>query len=358
MRIELRNVDKRYGDVAVVKNLSLVLPSGKVTALLGPSGCGKTTTLRMIAGLERASGGTIHLGDDVVDDAAGVFLPPERRGLGMVFQSYALWPHKTISENVGYPLGLAMAGRPTKSRPEIDAAVLRALRKVRLDDLASRHPHQLSGGQQQRVAVARALIGDGDKAPPVLLLDEPLANLDARLREDMRAELAHIARTSGATVVAVTHDQQEAFALADSVVVLERGGLAQAGTPEDIYLRPASPFVATFGGPMTFMPARREGADVVVCGVRIAAGLVFGDSAGSFTLGVRPEWFSVDVDGDSPCIDAVVVQRLFLGREHEVVVETREGNHTITLRLPSTQSPPEPGHTLGLRPLRACAFVA
>ncbi len=356
MRIELKSVSKRYGDVGVVFDLSLELRSGQVTALLGPSGCGKTTTLRMIAGLERCSGGTITLGDRVVDDGGSVFVPPEQRGLGMVFQSYALWPHKTVLENVAYPLSLLKLDRAVV----VDRA-RKALERVRLLDLADRAPHQLSGGQQQRVAVARSLVGDGEKAPPVLLLDEPLANLDARLREDMRAELALIARTSGATVVAVTHDQQEAFALADVVVVLEKGRLAQVGTPEQIYLQPSSAFVGAFGGPMAFLPAERAGGDVVVCGHRVAAGLVSGQPAATaLSLGVRPEWL-VDGPANGPAggaLDVVVLQRLFLGREHEVLVETRQGAHRLTLRVPSTSTAPAPGTVLHLAVTRACAFAA
>jgi ABC-type Fe3+/spermidine/putrescine transport system ATPase subunit len=353
MRIELVNVHKRYGDVSVVVDLSLSLASGQVTALLGPSGCGKTTTLRMIAGLERASAGRVVLGDRVVDDAGAVFVPPEQRGLGMVFQSYALWPHKSVLENVAYPLTLRGLARDV-----VAARAKAALDSVRLSELAARAPHQLSGGQQQRVAVARALVGDGEKAPPILLLDEPLANLDARLREDMRAELAHIAKSSGATVVAVTHDQQEAFALADHVVVLERGRLAQQGTPEELYLRPASAFVGAFAGPMAFLPATRaDNGDVVVAGAHVAAAVV-GDAAPALSLGLRPEWLVPCDDARSGALVVAVVQRLFLGREHELLVETHEGGHRLTLRTPSTSAAPSPGSVLALTVTRACAFAA
>jgi len=352
MQIELRSVHKRYGDVDVVADLSLLLPAGQVTALLGPSGCGKTTTLRMIAGLERCTGGSICIGDRVVDDAAaGVFVPPEERGLGMVFQSYALWPHKTVLENVAYPLTLRRQG---KSAAVVVEQALKALQRVRLQDLAQRAPHQLSGGQQQRVAVARALVGDGDRAPPVLLLDEPLANLDARLREDMRAELAAIARSSGATVVAVTHDQQEAFALADAVVVLERGRLAQRGSPEEIYLHPVSPFVGSFGGPMAFLEGTAAGSVVDVAGWSMPAARISGALLGRVQLGVRPEWM---VPGEAG-VDVVVVQTLFLGREHEVSVTSMVGGVKLGLRVPSTSPAPAVGARLKLDLSRACAFPA
>jgi iron(III) transport system ATP-binding protein len=351
MRIELHNVQKRYGDVVVVDGLSLTLAAGQVTALLGPSGCGKTTTLRMIAGLERASAGKVVLGDRVVDDGAGVFVPPEERGLGMVFQSYALWPHRTVLENVAYPLTLR-GGPHAKDRASIAATARRALAGVRLEELAPRAPHQLSGGQQQRVALARALIGDGERAPPVLLLDEPLANLDARLREDMRAELAHIAKTSGATVVTVTHDQQEAFSLAHQVVVMERGRLAQVGTPEEIYLRPQTPFVGAFAGAMYFLPARRAGGVVDVAGARVDAAVVVGDAVGDVTLGLRPEWLVPSDTG----IAVDVVQSMFLGREVELVVETVVGAARLHLRWPALETPPATGTRLHFAVARACAF--
>lgn len=350
MRIELHNVQKRYGDVVVVDGLSLTLAAGQVTALLGPSGCGKTTTLRMIAGLERASAGKVVLGDRVVDDGARVFVPPEERGLGMVFQSYALWPHRTVLENVAYPLTLR--GAHARDRATMAATARRALAGVRLADLADRAPHQLSGGQQQRVALARALIGDGERAPPVLLLDEPLANLDARLREDMRAELAHIAKTSGATVVTVTHDQQEAFSLAHQVVVMERGRLAQVGTPEEIYLRPTTPFVGAFAGAMYFLAATRAGSVVDVAGARVDAAVVVGDAMGEVTLGLRPEWLVPSDTG----IAVDVVQSLFLGREVELVVATVVGAARLHLRWPALQTPPAPGARLHFAVARACAF--
>ncbi len=321
MEIVLSAVRKRYGDVEVVKGLDLLLPSGKVVALLGPSGCGKTTTLRMIAGLERITGGSLSIGGRVVDDGAGVFVPPEQRGLGMVFQSYALWPHKSVLENVAYPLSLL--GLPSAQRQE---KAMAALRRVRLEHLATRMPHQLSGGQQQRVAVARAVVGNGDRAPPVLLLDEPLANLDARLREDMRGELSQLARDSGATVVAVTHDQQEAFAIADHVVVLDGGVIAQDGSPDDLYQRPCSAFVGAFGGPMSFVDGALGSDGSVTVGATVVAAdaVVLGDNVtvGDVMVGVRPEWLSIRAATDAGAPEnaavATIARRLFLGREYEL----------------------------------------
>ena len=360
MEIRLEAIQKRYGDVEVIANLSLTLPSGRVVALLGPSGCGKTTTLRMIAGLERVSGGRLFIGDDLVDDGAGTFVPPERRGLGMVFQSYALWPHLSVLENVAYPLKL----RGLKGTERDDLA-RKALARVRLEHLAARRPDQLSGGQQQRVAVARAIVGDGHKAPPVLLLDEPLANLDAKLREEMRSELATLARESGATVVVVTHDQQEAFSLADSVVVLDGGALAQQGSPEDIYLRPSTPFVGAFGGAMTFLDAHKAGHQVKVGDV-IIDGDHHGDvDDGPVRLGLRPEWLrardAANTTNPTNAADtglaAVVLQRSFLGREHELRLGLGGvDGPTLLYRLPSTAVAPEVGATWHLIPERVCLF--
>lgn len=349
MDIRLEQVGKRYGDVEVVVGLDLTLASGRVVALLGPSGCGKTTTLRMIAGLERVSSGRVSIGGVVVDDGQ-VFVPPEKRGLGMVFQSYALWPHKSVVDNVAYPL--ALRGLSATARRE---KALQALGRVHLDHLADRQPHQLSGGQQQRVAVARAVVGDGDRSPPVLLLDEPLANLDAKLREEMRGELSMLARQSGATVVIVTHDQQEAFAVADEVVVLDKGRLAQHGTPLDIYARPATPFVGAFGGPMAFLAGRLDGDDVVVDGARVSRRVCVvtpgAPSGGDVTVGLRPEWLAPSPSG----IAVTVRQRLFLGREHELSVTTTS-QRPLLVRVPSLETPPAVGGVLHLQPQKAVLF--
>ena len=349
--ISLHAVSKRYGAVEVVSDLSLTIEPGRVVALLGPSGCGKTTTLRLIAGLERVSGGTLRVGDRVVDDGAEVFVPPEARGLGMVFQSYALWPHMSVRDNVAYPLKLR--GQSSSVRA---AAATAALSRVHLEHLQERFVHQLSGGQQQRVAVARAVVGDGEKSPGVLLLDEPLANLDARLREEMRSELAMLARTSGATVVLVTHDQQEAFAVADEVVVLDKGRLAQQGRPNEIYLRPVSAFVGAFGGSMDVVAGSLVEDGLRIGAVTLRRGVVHvaGDLAGAVQVGLRPEWLRPAVDGEAG-LDVTVRQRLFLGREYELVLTLDDGA-ALGWRWPSTTPPPAIGDRLRIVPVRACAF--
>lgn len=237
-RLVLRDLKKSLGDTAAVKGIDLAVKTGESVVLLGPSGCGKTTTLRMIAGFLQPDGGEIQL-DGVLASNAQFALPPEKRHLGMVFQTYAIWPHKTVAENVAY--GMKMAGR---RRSEVKAGVLSALELVKLEALADRYPAELSGGQQQRVALARALA----TRPSLLLLDEPLSNLDAALREEMRFELRSLQRNLGITSLYVTHDQDEALVLADRIVVMNKGRIEQIGTPEEIYHTPASRFVGSFVG--------------------------------------------------------------------------------------------------------------
>jgi len=240
--IALQNADKSYGaNVAkAVSNLNLEIGDGEFMCLLGPSGCGKTTTLRMIAGLEHLSAGRIAIGDRVVDCvASGTFVPPERREMGLVFQSYALWPHLTIERNIDFGLRLRRV-----SKAEREACVDRVMRTLGIEQYRKRYPSQLSGGQQQRVALARMLAVN----PDVLLLDEPLSNLDARLRLEMRAELKRLHEEFKTTIVFVTHDQWEAMTLATLIAVMSEGELQQVGTPNDIYDRPANRFVAEFVG--------------------------------------------------------------------------------------------------------------
>jgi iron(III) transport system ATP-binding protein len=238
--VKLKGIVKRYGAKEVIPSLDLEVPHGAFVALLGPSGCGKTTLLRMVAGLERPTTGSIAIGGETVF-GPGFEVPPERRGLGMVFQSYAVWPHLTVRENVAYPLTVG------ERRARFDAetrrrAVDEALALVHLNELADRYPHQLSGGQQQRVALARGLV----MRPGVLLLDEPLSNLDARLRAEMRREIRELHRRLGFTVLYVTHDQREAFEMSTHVVVLEQGRIAQQGAPEAVKANPMPGFVREF----------------------------------------------------------------------------------------------------------------
>ena len=236
MTVEILSLAKFYNQTqAVVEDVSLRIEDGELMSLLGPSGCGKTTLLRMVAGLETPDRGLIKCGGEIFfDPSSSVNLPPHRRGLGMVFQSYALWPHMTVAENVGFALKLK--GFTAADRAD---AVKEALNMVRLPDLGGRYPHELSGGQQQRVALARALA----QKPRVLLLDEPLSNLDAKLREEMRGELKALQRRLRLTMIYVTHDRLEALELSHRMAILERGRLVQCDTPDNVVRAPASPFV-------------------------------------------------------------------------------------------------------------------
>jgi len=236
----VKDVALRLGDNEILKGVSLTVPAGEVVALLGPSGSGKTTLLRAIAGLETPHAGSIAIGNTLFFDAArGVELPAEERGLGLVFQSYALWPHRTVFDNVAY--GLKLRGVPAA---ETKARVEKTLSQIGLGHLAARFPHQLSGGQQQRVAIARALVYE----PPVILLDEPLSNLDAKLREEARAWLRTLIVTLGLSAIHVTHDQVEAMAIADRIVLLDAGIIAQEGPPTALYNEPVTLFSAEFMG--------------------------------------------------------------------------------------------------------------
>jgi len=277
--LHLQAISKKFAEVLAVDDLSLEVADGEFVVLLGPSGCGKTTTLRMIAGFIEASAGTVRIGArDVTHD------PPYRRNVGFVFQNYALFPHLDVGENVAF--GLRRRRLP---QPEISERVRRALALVKLDGFEARMPRQLSGGQQQRVAIARALV----IAPDVLLLDEPLSNLDAKLRRDVRQELRRLQKLSGITTVMVTHDQDEAMSIGDRLVVMNHGRVQQIGSPQALYRHPANRFVAGFIGRGNFLDGT-PGADGT--GFTTRAGLVIACAAidpGADTLLVRPESVAV-----------------------------------------------------------------
>lgn len=234
--LKLSQVSKRFGEKTILAPLDLTVKEGSFVALLGPSGCGKTTLLRMIAGLETPSAGEIDLGGKKLYSNS-VNIPPEKRGFGMVFQSYAVWPHMTVFENVAFPLRIQK-----ESKDKTKERVMESLSLLHLESYRDRFPHQLSGGQQQRVAVARGLA----MRPPVLLLDEPLSNLDAKLRAEMRREIRDLHRKLGITILYVTHDQKEAFEMSTEMVILNEGKIAQRGTPEEVKKSPAPGFVTEF----------------------------------------------------------------------------------------------------------------
>jgi iron(III) transport system ATP-binding protein len=246
--VSLKSVTKRFDNVVAVDDVSFEVAPGELLTLLGPSGCGKTTTMRLIAGLERNDGGEITVGDRVVSSAERrVFLAPEKRDIGMVFQSYAIWPHMTVFQNVAYPLKVRRV-----RRQEIEQRVSEVLELVGLGGLEHRLAPHLSGGQQQRVALARALVF----RPSLLLLDEPLSNLDAKLRASMRIELKRLQEQTGITTVYVTHDQAESMALSDRIIVMNQGRIEQVGDPKSLYEHPRSQFVAEFIGTINIIPAQ------------------------------------------------------------------------------------------------------
>ena len=275
--ITLNNITKNYGDVQIIQNFSDRFNDREFITLLGPSGCGKTTMLRMIAGFEKPTTGEIKI-DDVVVSSADKFVPPNLRNIGMVFQSYAVWPHMNVFDNVAYPLKIKRV-----PRSEITERVMNILEAVHLSPYVKRMPSELSGGQQQRIALGRALVSN----PRVLLLDEPLSNLDAKLRESMRFEIKEVQKRFGITVVYVTHDQTEAMAMSDRVIVFNRGAVQQADTPMNIYRKPANQFVADFVGKINFIEGTAsEGQIEFAGGQRMNYS---GDKRGGVGVAVRPE---------------------------------------------------------------------
>ncbi len=304
-RLTLDRLGKRYGAAMAVDGVSLDIADGELVVLLGPSGCGKTTTLRMIAGFVPAS-----TGDVLLDGVSIATLPPHRRDMGLVFQSYALFPHMSVARNIAF--GLEMRG---VSGPARATRVAEMLRLTRLETLADRLPRQLSGGQQQRVALARALAIQ----PRVLLLDEPLSNLDAALRADVGREIKLLQRAAGLTTVMVTHDQDEAMAMADWLVVMQDGRVQQSGTQEDLYERPATPFVAGFIGRSAIIEGTRRGDGAFAAGGAVLRLAGHYDGTGPCTLALRPERLAL-VEPGTGSVDGIIEMGSYLGamREHLV----------------------------------------
>ena len=314
--VRIEHVFKRFGGVTAVNDFNLVVKDGEFVSILGPSGCGKTTTLRMIAGFERATEGEIYIGEQCVSSSIkGSFAPPEKRDIGMVFQSYAVWPHMTVAENVGYPLKIQKVDKTERAR-----RVQEMLELVHLGEYGKRYPNQLSGGQQQRVALARALVAE----PGLLLLDEPLSNLDAKLRESMRFEILEIQKKTGITVVYVTHDQGEAMAMSDRVVVMSMGVVQQIGAPHEIYTQPANKMVADFIGLVNFMEGEAKGDRVFLKGSNIS----FPNTSkvtGEATIAVRPENITMSLDGGQ--IEGQLTHRFYLG--DAVDYRVKVGDHDV-----------------------------
>jgi spermidine/putrescine transport system ATP-binding protein len=326
--VTLVDLVKRFGDVAAVAGINVDMPSGEFFSMLGPSGCGKTTTLRMIAGFEQPTEGKILLdGEDMA------YTPPHKRNVNTVFQNYALFPHLSVRDNVGFGLRMAHVSR-REAMPRIDEALV----LVGLTELAERLPAELSGGQQQRVAVARALVNQ----PAVLLLDEPLGALDLKLRKRLQIELSQIHREVGTTFVFVTHDQEEAMAMADRIGVMNEGRLEQVGSPEEIYRRPATRFVADFIGESNFLEVRRttDGSVVARDGSPVACPSPVGDWQRA-TLMVRPECVRVIAGNGHPAgLVGTVVGSSFLGSFSRVAVQCEALDAPIMAALQTDAAAP------------------
>ncbi len=327
MTVALQQVTKRFGNTTVIDALSATFRSGAISVLLGASGCGKTTTLRCIAGLETPDIGRITIaGLDVFRSEGGLSLPPERREIAMVFQSYAIWPHMTVRENVGLPL----RARGADAREQA-AAVDRALALVGLADFGSRMATQLSGGQQQRVALARSIV----RPTRVILLDEPLSNLDAKLRIAMRKELKALQRELGTTMIFVTHDQDEAMSLGDEVFLFHEGRILQQGEPQEVYHRPASRYVAEFFGKTNFVDAVAAPEGDGRLALRTNQGELAvidapnGATPGPVVCAIRPEAWRIVEPAGGQGIRGRVRERTFIGDRQELVVETALGPQAV-----------------------------
>lgn len=329
-KVSLQNISKSFGNTPVLQDVSLEIEHGELVVLVGPSGCGKSTLLRVLCGLESIDSGTLRIGDDVVNA-----MPPAERGIAMVFQSYALYPHMTVRRNMAF--GLRIHGA---DKAEIDRRVLDAAKVLHIDHLLERLPRELSGGQRQRVAIGRAIV----REPRLFLFDEPLSNLDAALRAKTRIELARLHRDLAATMVYVTHDQIEAMTLGDKIVVLHEGRVQQAGTPLTLYQQPANRFVATFIGSPTInlLPARV--VELAEQGVRVQLGngckfLATVDPSGlqvgeSVEVGLRPEHCEVLADGRAPrgddaALDAEITLVEHLGESNLLYLKTDDGQELI-----------------------------
>jgi len=325
--VVLRGLTKRFGDAVALDNVSLEIEHGTLVCLLGPSGCGKTTALRLLAGFIEPTAGEIALGDRVVSSPTRT-LPPERRNVSMVFQSYALWPHMTVAQNIGYGLELRKLERAV-----IAKKVAAILATARLDPLAERYPAELSGGQQQRVSLARALIVE----PETLLLDEPLSNLDANLREEMRFEVRRLHDAYRYTTVYVTHDQSEAMTTADLIAVMNAGRIEQIGSPREVYERPRSEFVARFlGGSNIIRGTALDGTHVTFAGSAIRCNGATLEPGAERPVSIRQH--DIGITADQPradnAVQGTVMRNVFLGSSRDYIVEAKDGTQLRVTAAP------------------------
>src|SRR5436190_12269645 len=333
--VTIKGLTKRYGDLAALEGLDLRVEPGELVSLLGPSGCGKTTTLRLVAGFLKPETGEIWVGDRCVSSPRAV-VPPERRRMAMIFQSYALWPHMTVAQNVAYGLRF----KKTLSRPEREKRVSTMLRVVQLAGYEQRYPGELSGGQQQRVAVARALVVE----PEILLLDEPLSNLDASLREEMRFEIRRLHETFGITTLYVTHDQSEAMVISDRVAVLDQGRVAQIGTAEELFERPRTRFVAEFIGKTNLIEGTAERSDTFVRGPLRLRVFDANLTPGPVVLSNRPHQIALGPASLAPpssagenVLRATVLRASYLGDAVDYQVQLDGGDLVLRVAGPITR---------------------
>jgi len=346
--IEILGLEKSFrtthGQVEAIQGIDLSIGEGEFCVLLGPSGCGKTTTLRCIAGLEKPDRGTIRIGNELVSDIEHrVFVQPEMRNIGMVFQSYAVWPHMTVYKNVAFPL---VYGRKRLPKNQVAERVMSALRLVKIENLRDRPATDLSGGQQQRVAMARALVTE----PQILLMDEPLSNLDARLRQEMRAELKKLTLQIGITCVFVTHDQSEALSLGDVICVMKEGNIVQRGSVEEIYSNPATMFVADFVGDMNSLQGRVRGDRSVetALGTFLCKLPPRVSDAMSVKIAIGPEDIHLLDEGSTGenTFEGFVVNRIFLGTHVQLEIEA--GGEKLIVRCSRHMVPEHEKVTLSL----------
>ena len=352
-QINITGLRKQFGETYAVDGVELQVNNGEVMALLGPSGCGKTTTLSLLAGFLKPDEGEIRVGERVLSSAAHV-VPPENRHMSLIFQSYAVWPHMTVFENVAYGLNVRRV-----SRDEIKTRVERVLESVHLGHLAHRYPAELSGGQQQRVALARATVVE----PDILLLDEPLSNLDANLREQMRFEIRRLHDATGITMVYVTHDQAEAMVTADRIAIMHQGRIEQVGTPHEIYESPRTAFAASFIGRMNVLEGSFKGEGTLECGTMhlraaTAVDLTFGSKA---VVCIRPHHVKLGPrNGEAPSgsnrFPGRVVRQTYLGDTRDYLVEGPDGTQIRALTDPAIDHPIGSEVMLEL-PIERCRIV-
>ena len=341
--VTITGVTKSFGDVQVLQEFNQKFEDGEFITLLGPSGCGKTTMLRLIAGFEKPTSGEIYIGDRPVSGKDN-FVSPEKREIGMVFQSYAVWPHMNVYDNIAYPLKIKKT-----DKKEIEERVNQALKTVHLEQYKDRFPSELSGGQQQRVALGRALVAH----PEILLLDEPLSNLDAKLREEMRYEIKEITKKLKITVIYVTHDQIEAMTMSDRIVLINKGEIQQVGTPQEIYSHPANVFVANFVGKVDFMKGKVENGNILL---NNSNGQTLPNTS-SYTkdviVAIRPENVMLAEDGE---LTGKVFSKFYLGDCNDLRVEVGNRNILRVTARASTYDTLKVGEEVRLKVLEYFVF--